>query len=63
MFLFNSPPFLSFSISFFLFLVSYFSEKKKGMGRTFSSTVTVTAAPVVISPGDSHDEIYPHYTR
>lgn len=31
------------------------------MGRTFSSTVT--AAPVVISPGDSHDEIYPHYTR
>ena len=63
LFLFDSPPFLSFSISFFLFLVSYFSEKKKGMGRTFSSTVTVTAAPVVISPGDSHDEIYPHYTR
>ncbi|KAH9002157.1 hypothetical protein EDB83DRAFT_2324480 [Lactarius deliciosus] len=31
------------------------------MGRTFSSTVT--AAPVVISPGDSHDEIYPHYTH
>lgn len=31
------------------------------MGRTFSPTVT--AAPVVISPGDSHDEIYPHYTR
>ncbi|KAF8269772.1 hypothetical protein EI94DRAFT_891116 [Lactarius quietus] len=31
------------------------------MGRTFSSTVT--AAPVVISPGDSHDEIHPPYTR
>jgi hypothetical protein len=31
------------------------------MGRTFSSTVS--AAPVVISPGDSHDEIHPHYTR
>lgn len=31
------------------------------MGRTFSSTVSVV--PVVISPGDSHDEIYPHYTH
>ncbi|KAN0130905.1 hypothetical protein V8E53_011283 [Lactarius tabidus] len=30
------------------------------MGRTFSSTVT--AAPVVISPGDSHDEIYTRWS-
>ena len=59
--LFYSPPFLSFSVFSFLSLVSYFLYIKKGMGRTFSSNVT--AAPVVISPGDSHDEIYPHYTR
>lgn len=60
---FSSTPLLS-SLSASLssyFLVSYSSTKKKGMGRTFSSTVTT--APVVISPGDSHDEIYPHYTR
>jgi hypothetical protein len=61
LFLFNSLSFPLLQCLFLLvssFLLFY---KKKGMGRTFS--LTVSAAPVVISPGDSHDEIYPHYTR
>lgn len=31
------------------------------MGRTFSSAVT--SAPVIVDPDESHDEMYPHYSR